>query len=127
MMGKRIRERRKSKGLTMKELGAKLNLAESTIAGYEAGYREPSASMLEKIAEVLDTSTDYLLGRTDDPTPNISKKDDLSDLSPEDRAILEKIKNDPDLDLFFKDFASAPAEHQRDLIKIWKALHGKEK
>lgn len=75
MIGERIRERRKAKGLTMKELGQKINLAESTIAGYESNYREPSASTLEKIAKVLDTSTDYLLGRTDNPMPVITKED----------------------------------------------------
>lgn len=47
----------------MKELGQKLNLAESTISGYENGNRKPDYDTLNKFADFFDVSTDYLLGR----------------------------------------------------------------
>ncbi|KKX52540.1 helix-turn-helix domain-containing protein [Brevibacillus borstelensis] len=69
MYGARIRERRKKAGLTMKELGEKINVAESTISGYESESRKPDIDILKKLATVLDTNSSYLLGETDDPTP----------------------------------------------------------
>lgn len=61
-MVNRIREARKRKGLTMKELGNRLGLAESTISQYETGKREPDNETLLKIGEILGVSVGYLLG-----------------------------------------------------------------
>ena len=60
----RIREARKKKALTMKELAQKVGVVESAISMYETGKREPDYSTLVKIADVLDVSTDFLLCRT---------------------------------------------------------------
>ncbi|MEY9095372.1 helix-turn-helix domain-containing protein [Paenibacillus sp. RC84] len=63
MYGKRIRELRKSKNLTMKELGKKLSLAESTISGYENETRKPDIEIIEKMADFFGVDVDDLLGR----------------------------------------------------------------
>jgi transcriptional regulator with XRE-family HTH domain len=39
----------------------------SSIAHFEAGARKPSFDTLRKLANALEVTTDYLLGRTDDP------------------------------------------------------------
>ncbi len=62
----KIRELRKLKKITMKELGQILNLSESTISLYENGKHEPDYATLKKIADYFMVSTDYLLGRNDD-------------------------------------------------------------
>lgn len=54
MIGNRIKQFRKEKGLTQKELANKLNVAEITIRKYESGDREPKLEQLEKIASALD-------------------------------------------------------------------------
>lgn len=61
----RIRELRKESGLTLKELGSKIGVAESTLSLYETGGREPDYSTLLKIANFFRVSTDYLLGRVE--------------------------------------------------------------
>lgn len=61
-MQNRIREIRKALGLTMKELGEKVDAAESTISQYETGKRQPDNETLLKLGEVLDVSVGYLLG-----------------------------------------------------------------
>lgn len=66
MFGSRLRSLRKKTGLTMKELGSKFNLAESTISGYENGARKPDIEIMEKIADYFEVSIDYLLGRATD-------------------------------------------------------------
>lgn len=69
MLNIKLRELRKEKRLTMKELGKILSLAEPTISGYENGTRSPDYETLNKIADVFNVSTDYLLGRTDKRQP----------------------------------------------------------
>jgi transcriptional regulator with XRE-family HTH domain len=119
MFGDRLKKLRISKKLRQIDMAEKLGIARTTYAMYEQGMREPDYDTLKKLADFFDVTVDYLLtGRTE------TTSHELNDLSPEDLEILEKIKSDPNLNLFFKDFASAPEEHQRDLIKIWKALHG---
>ena len=58
-----IKEIRKSRGLTAKELGKLVGKAESTINLYENGKREPDFETLLKMSEVLNCSTDSLLGK----------------------------------------------------------------
>lgn len=50
-------------GLSQSWLADRLGLARPTIATYISGRSEPSLSNLCKIADILDVSTDYLLGR----------------------------------------------------------------
>lgn len=58
---KKIRELRKAHGLTAKQLGNILNVAESTISLYENGKRAPDHEMLKKISAYFGVSVDYLL------------------------------------------------------------------
>lgn len=60
----KLRELRKLKQITMKELGQQINVAESTISLYESGKREPDFETLKNLADVFNVSTDYLLGRS---------------------------------------------------------------
>lgn len=59
----KIREARKEKGLKQAELAALIHVSVQTISGYETGYAQPPVDILVKIADVLQTTTDYLLGR----------------------------------------------------------------
>lgn len=54
--GKRIRNARRAKGWTQKELAKRLDLATGTVQQYELGKRNPSLEMLRKIAEALDVT-----------------------------------------------------------------------
>jgi len=64
---KRLRDMRRAAGLTMKELGQKVGVAESTIHHYETGTREPSQDILKQMATILNCSVDYLLEIEDKP------------------------------------------------------------
>ena len=67
----RLKEIRKSKGLSQLKLAMDLNTNQNTISRYETGEREPSINELIKIADYFNISVDYLLERTDNP--NIQK------------------------------------------------------
>lgn len=65
MFHKRIKEERELNKLTQKELAEKIDVTPATIGLYEQGRRTPDYNILVNIANILDVSTDYLLGRTD--------------------------------------------------------------
>ena len=75
MFAKRLKMLRKSHNLTQSDIAEKLNIAKSTVAGYEKSFRRPKLEALNTLSELFNTSTDYLLGLTDDPTPKDSSVD----------------------------------------------------
>ena len=54
------------KGLSSSELADQADLARSAMTQFFAGDRKPSADALVKLADMLDASTDYILGRSDE-------------------------------------------------------------
>lgn len=75
---KRIRELRKEKGLTMKELGQNIGLAESTISLYESGGRLPDIKTLVLLARFFNTTVDYLVEESnikEKPIENIDEQE----------------------------------------------------
>ncbi|MCX6214655.1 helix-turn-helix transcriptional regulator [Spirosoma sp.] len=52
-VGQLIRQTRKAKGLTQKELGEKLGVGEPTVNGYEGGKQNLTIETLQKIADAL--------------------------------------------------------------------------
>ncbi|TCT15655.1 helix-turn-helix protein [Natranaerovirga pectinivora] len=74
----RLKHLRESKNMTQVRLGIELGVSQETISGYEINKATPPADMLVKLADSLDTSVDYLLGRTDVKEFNTISKSDLS-------------------------------------------------
>ena len=70
VLGERLLISRRRKGLTQKALGELVELSPFTIARIEQG-RAPQilTGALERLSLVLEVSTDYLLGLSDDPRP----------------------------------------------------------
>lgn len=58
----RIKELAKRRGLSLVEVNDKAGLGKMSI--YHWKSREPSAQSLQKVADVLGVTTDYLLGKT---------------------------------------------------------------
>lgn len=63
----RLKEIRKSKGISQLKVAMDLNTSQNTISRYETGEREPGINELIKIADYFNVSIDYLLERTDNP------------------------------------------------------------
>ena len=66
---KRIRELREDHDLTQRQIAAKLNMPQPQYFRYEQGYRDIPSDILIALADIYNTSTDYILGRTDNPRP----------------------------------------------------------
>jgi transcriptional regulator with XRE-family HTH domain len=61
--GERLRQLRKAKGLTQKQLGEAAGMGERAVQKYEAGTDIPIMDNLARLADVLDLSLDELVGR----------------------------------------------------------------
>ncbi|WP_288333405.1 helix-turn-helix domain-containing protein [Cloacibacillus porcorum] len=70
ILGKRIKENRLLKGFSGQELADLIGVSQTVIYQYEEGNRNPSTGTLSKIAKVLDTSIDYLMGFSDTASPS---------------------------------------------------------
>jgi len=66
-LGERLTKLRNNKGLTQKELSRIFSMSRSTYAQYETNNRQPDYETLSRIADYYSVTTDYLLGRTDNP------------------------------------------------------------
>lgn len=68
---KRIRELREDHDMTQREIAKILDMPQPQYYRYEQGFRDIPTDILIKLAEFYKTSTDYILGRTDNPDINI--------------------------------------------------------
>lgn len=71
----RLKELRKKRNITQIRLSIAAEVSQETISAYESGRATPSPETLVKLADFLNTSTDYLLGRinNDNPLTEVSK------------------------------------------------------
>ncbi|MBD5085358.1 MAG: helix-turn-helix transcriptional regulator [Clostridiales bacterium] len=64
---KRLQEARKRKKLRQTDVAEHFAIAYRTYQNYEGGQRRPDFELLVALADYLEVTTDYLLGRTDEP------------------------------------------------------------
>lgn len=67
MIGERLQELRKDKGVSQAELAALLGVSHYTVSSYECNRSDPDDKIKIKIAEYFDISVDYLLGLINEP------------------------------------------------------------
>ena len=73
-----IRGLREDKDLTQSELGKIFNVDQITISQYERGTRALSIEMLVLYAKFFNVSADYIIGLTQNPTPNWTIKNNIN-------------------------------------------------
>ncbi len=117
----RLKAARLLRGWTQADLAARAGLPPTSIAHFEAGSRKPSFDNLRRLATALEVTTDYLLGRSDDPS--VSQSDDppyrhASQLTGADRKlaadfleILAARSTDGHIDLVLPNGATTHARH----------------
>jgi transcriptional regulator with XRE-family HTH domain len=59
--------REKLRDWSQSQLADRAGMPPSSIAHFETGSRKPSFDTLRRLANALEVTTDYLLGRVDDP------------------------------------------------------------
>jgi transcriptional regulator with XRE-family HTH domain len=86
---KRIKQRRISIGISQEELAYRIGTTQSQVSKYERGVNDFTGDVLAKIADALNTTTDYLLGRTDSPERDVVE----DDLDPIESEIVRLLRN----------------------------------
>ncbi|MXV14158.1 helix-turn-helix domain-containing protein [Pedobacter sp. HMF7056] len=96
-IGERIKELRTAKKLTQAELAAKVGLTYIQVGRYETQKSAPSSDVLQKLAQALDTTTDFLMMGSHDEAVAAQLTDKellrlfklVEQLSPEDKHLVK--------------------------------------
>jgi Predicted transcriptional regulators len=94
-LGSRLKELRKKNKLRQQDIAEKANITGGYFSEIENDKRQPAVDTLQAIAAALSTTTGYLLGETDNPSPNPN---------------LEEMENDPEIEVL-KRIASDPRKY----------------
>lgn len=119
LFGKKLKALRTARKISQKEFGKLFGLAESTIGMYERDERRPDFELLNRFADFFEVSTDYLLGRTDNPHY-------ISNSQQDDEEFLAFI-NDPELGVWYKELPKSSEEELRKLRTIWEMIKSERK
>lgn len=114
MLGDIIKELRKKKGLTAASFAKILGVPTATYNNYEDGTSKPKYEKLLQIADFYEVSTDYLLGRVDEP-----QSEDLSDF-------LKEMQLDSATRAIICAFAELDRDQREVFIKTMKELSQEE-
>lgn len=66
-LSERLLQLKKERNLLQKEIANSIDISLRSYQRYESGERYPDSNTLSKLADYFNVSTDYLLGRTDNP------------------------------------------------------------
>jgi len=73
----RLQAIRTRRGLSQDELAKRAGLQATAVSHFETGTRKPSFDNLRRLADALETTVDYLMGRTNDPESVVTEGDQL--------------------------------------------------
>jgi transcriptional regulator with XRE-family HTH domain len=98
-LGTRIATIRKEKGFSQTELAGKVGITYAQIGRYEIKGAQPAADILKKIADALDTTSDFLMnGSKDDKAVATLNDNELLQqfkevdlMSPDDKETVKKL------------------------------------
>lgn len=90
LVGERLKKLRNQNNLSQQALADRLGINRSTYSRYESGVIQADYETLQKIADFYGVSVDYLLGRTDDPTPPDKKSKPYYALTEKDERDIAK-------------------------------------
>lgn len=81
-----IKELRKQRGLTQKDLASKINITDKTVSRWETGDSQPNLEQLQCLADVFDTEvSDLLSGKVltviKEPEPSFVQKEEMPPIS----------------------------------------------
>lgn len=115
VFGTRLREKRKEKKLTQKQLAELIGAKHNSVSDWERGDNKPDPDTIERICEVLDISASYLLPSNRKNSPaNDSSENSIIALTTDELNLLIAIRS---LDAPGKAAVQAVLESQQQRIK----------
>ena len=119
--GRRIKQLREEKGVRQEDIGNLFSVSKSAVSQWENDIRTPDMDIIIKLADFFDVSTDYLLGRTNDPS--LSDTQHVND----DEALeyLDELHKRPEMKTLFEVGRKATKEDIETAITVIEALKKK--
>ncbi|UUV26067.1 MULTISPECIES: helix-turn-helix domain-containing protein [Lysinibacillus] len=111
-LGKRIKYLRERSKISQIDFAKKIGVSNAVLSRYESGDRKPDYDTLQLIADFFEVSTDYLLGRTDTPLSPVEQ----------DEADFQTFKDNPKLNVFYKELPESEEEAVERLREIWEII-----
>ena len=100
IFAERLRGILEERHVQQKEIAAQLRVSSAVFSAWIKCKSEPSLDMFINLCTILNLSSDYLLGLTDSPEhakpsppPVLKPTDPFSDLTPEQRTVMETTLN----------------------------------
>jgi transcriptional regulator with XRE-family HTH domain len=118
-LANRLSKLRKENKKTQQQVADYLKITRPAYTAYEGGNRQPDYDTLQKLADYFNTTTDYLLGRVEDPSKNIKKPEQIDDPA--------KLVDDPILGLWFKAGKESSAANRQRALEFLEFLEREEK
>lgn len=109
-IGEHIMLLRKQKGLSQSALGKKIGTSGDIIGRYERNIMVPSIDVIMKIADTLEVSIDYLVGKTslELDKSTLKRLEDISTLSDENKTFIFRM-----IDMALRDLKTGQAYSTR--------------
>lgn len=82
LFGARLKKLRENSHMTQEEVGSAVGISDRTLGFYENEKRRPNPEMLIALADFFNVTTDYILGRSDDPHSNFAASNALLPTEP---------------------------------------------
>lgn len=105
----RVNLKDRDKKWTQKYVSDKIGVARVTYTAYENGTKTPPSDIINKLADLYEVSTDYLLGRTDHPH---AIKEEHQEIDKDLREFLN------DVNVWYKD----DPKSKKDKLKMMKKM-----
>lgn len=116
-LGSRIKQVRRMRGYTQKEMAQLLNMTEANFSSYERDKSLPPSERLNQISTILGVSADYLLGKTEDMTikdPYALNVKEEKDIAVKLQKMMDELEHDSSVA-----FMGEPLdEEDRELLRI---------
>lgn len=116
VLGARLRKLREQHELTQKRAASIFGLTNFQLSRYEKGQTNPDPDLIRKFAEYFEVTTDYLLGRSDDP--NQTEDENFDPLEELKQFMIEN--NMQDMDLGFYDIEKWKQLSREDIEDVKK-------
>lgn len=111
----RLRECRENARLSQKYVAVTLGVKAPSVSNWERGETQPTYENIVKLADLYNVSTDYLLGRSDEPNGTADGDNEIWELR-------EQVRRDPERHLLFSLAKDADIEDVRQAVAILDAL-----
>ncbi len=117
----RLKQLRENTGLSQSNFAKEIGVAQSTVGNWESGKREPDYNTTKIIADYFKVTVDYLLGRSNDPTPPNSKSPVYDDEALE---MMEEMHKRPELKVLFNTTRKVKKEDIEFIDQMVKRMAG---